>query len=465
MNRGNLSRRGFMQRSLATMVGAGLPLWAAREVFEHEVRAAEQDSKPASSLDKLRIGLVGCGGQGRGIMRQAMGDPNVEVVAVCDVDRRRREETIARDLKGSKEVKSYEDYRELCDRKDINVVLIGTPDHWHTLVAIDAMRKGKDVYCEKPLTLTIAEGKALVKVAKATKAIFQVGSQQRSDARFRHACELARNGRLGKIKTIETWIGANPRSPTVPVAEIPEGFNWDFWLGPTPKTEFRYLEKNGQKYSNNHYEFRWWYAYSGGKLTDWGAHHNDIAQWALGMDESGPIEVVSKGEKPSSEPHSYDCHPTFEVTYTYANGTKVICKSKENGVRIEGEDGKWIFVSRSLISASDQAEKPVAGRKGVPGKRGGPSKILDEPLAKDATRLYVSTNHMRNFLEGVRTRKPCICTAEIGHRSVSVCHMGAISLRLGEKKLTWDPVKEEFGEPEANEMLSRPYRGEWKLEA
>jgi predicted dehydrogenase len=453
MEKGNLSRRGFMQRSLGALTAAGLPIWAAREVFENEVRAAEDEKKPVAAGDRIVIGLIGCGGQGRGDMRVAMNDKRVDIAAVCDVDRNHREETIARDLKGSSDVRAYEDFRQLLENRDINAVIIGTPDHWHTLPAIHAMRQRKDVYCEKPLTLTVAEGRALVKVANETKAIFQVGSQQRSDGRFRHACELARNGRLGKITTIETRIGDNPIAGPFKTSPVPDGLNWDFWLGQTPKVD--YVKERC------HANFRWWYEYSGGKMTDWGAHHNDIAQWALGMDDGGPIAVEAEGDEPSKVPNSYNCHPHFKVTYTYPSGAKVICSSRgENGVRMEGEDGKWIFVSRGLIEASDQAARPKRGRGG---RRGGPSKILDEPLSKDATRLYVSANHMRNFLDGVRTRKPCICPASIGHHSVTVCHIGVICLRLGGKKLRFDPVKQKFDNEEANRMLSREIRGEWKL--
>jgi predicted dehydrogenase len=436
MDRGNLSRRGFFQRSLAAMAAAGLPAWYARE----EVAAAEEKAaakKPVAAGDKLVMGLIGCGGQGNGIMRRALQDKGVVCVAVCDVDKSHRDKTAKEMGKG---VKAYEDFRELLDNKDINAVCIGTPDHWHTLVSIDAMRKGKDVYCEKPLTLTIAEGIALVKVAKDTKRTFQVGTQQRSEGPFRLACELVRNNRLGKIKTIETWIGANPTGGPFKVEPVPEGLNWDFWLGTTPRVD--YVKQRC------HYEFRWWYEYSGGKMTDWGAHHNDIAQWALDMDKSGPTEVESEGAKPSDKPNSYNCHPTFKVTYTYPGGTKLICSSKENGVRFTGEDGKWLFVSRSKIEASDP-------------------KIIKEELPKDATRLYhVRGNHMANFLECVRKGKEPICPAEVGHRSVSVCHIGVISLRLGGRKLTWDPKKERFvDDDEANKMLSRPFRGDWKLEA
>src|SRR5439155_16683729 len=251
--------------------------------------------------------------------------------------------------------------------RDIQAVTIGTPDHWHALVAIAAMRAGKDVYCEKPLTLTLDEGKALVRTARETNRILQTGSQQRSDARFRLACELVRNNRIGTVRRVSTFIGDNPRGGPFMVERPPEGLNWDFWLGPTPRVE--YVKQRC------HYEFRWWYDYSGGKMTDWGAHHNDIAQWALGMDDSGPIAVYGSGEAPDRRPNCYNCHPTFEAVYTYGNGrdgaagTQLVCRPQpadnwvgrdlregrggrvDNGVLFEGEDNKWIFVSRSMIRA------------------------------------------------------------------------------------------------------------------
>ncbi len=435
MERGNLSRRGFLRRSLAALAAAGLPAWYARETFAARQRETAARARRADANSRIVLGAIGCGGQGTHIMNEARQDKNVQVVAVCDVDATHRK-TIAK--KVGNDCKDFEDFRQLLDNGDINAVTVGTPDHWHTLIAIAAMKKGKDVYCEKPLTLTIAEGKALAKVAKETGRIFQVGSQQRSDARFRLACELVRNGRLGKVKTVETWIGSNPKGGPFKVSQPPPELNWDFWQGQTPNVD--YVRERC------HYQFRWWYEYSGGKMTDWGAHHNDIAQWGLGMDGNGPVAIEAEGEKPSADPHSYNCHPTFKVTYTYANGTKLVCTSKENGVRFEGEDGKWIFVSRGEIKASDQ-------------------KLLDEPLPPDAVRLYVSNHHMGNFLEGVRTRKQTVCPAEVGHRSVSVCHLGVIALRSG-KKLKWDPVQEVFvGDEEANKWLSRPMRAPWKLEA
>lgn len=436
MERGNLSRRGFMQRSLAAMAATGVPAWFGREVLAEEEAAKNKAAAPSS---RINIGLIACGSRMGQLVRGDLRPfrKQVEIVACCDVDRGRRE-SMAKRI--GKECKSYEDYRELLEHKGIDAVLIATPDHWHTLPVIAALRKKKDVYCEKPLTLTIEEGKGLVKVAKDTGQIFQVGSQQRSayGGKFRLACELVRNGRIGKLKTIRTLVGKNPVGGPFPVAPVPDGLNWDFWLGQTPKVP--YVAKRC------HYQFRWWYEYSGGKMTDWGAHHNDIAQWALDMDKSGPVAVKSKGTDPSKKPNSYNCHPTFEITYTYDNGVELICNSDSNGVKFEGEDGKWIFVSRGKLDASDK-------------------KLLDSKLPPDAVRLYKSTNHMGNFLEGVRTRKPCICPAEVGHRSVSVCHLGVISLRMGYKDLKWDPAKEEFvGNEDANKMLSRTMRAPWKLD-
>jgi predicted dehydrogenase len=460
MERGNLSRRGFLQRSLAGLAAAGLPLWYAREV----VAADEAKKAGEKNGDRIVMGAVGIGSpqsRGRAIMNDAMGQKGVEYVAVCDVDGRHRTRAVE-DVKKAAEshkkpaadVTAYKDFRELLDRKDIGAVTIATPDQWHVLVAIDALRKGKDVYCEKPLTLTIAEGIALRKVVKETGRVFQVGSQQRSDGRFRLACELVRNGRIGKIKTVETRIGANPTSPPLPKVDPPKELDWDLWLGPTPLVDYVELttgeDNKKHTFTRCHYEFRWWYEYSGGKMTDWGAHHNDIAQWGLGMDESGPVAVEAEGDAPAQEPNRYNCHPNFKVTYTYASGTRLVCTSGgENGVKFVGEDDKWIFVDRGKIVASDGDAKT--------------SKLLTEPLPQDAVRLYHSDNHMGNFIECVRSRKPTICTAEVGHRSVTVCHLGVIALRSG-KKLKWDPAKEEFvGDADANKWLSREMRSPWKL--
>jgi predicted dehydrogenase len=443
MEKGNLSRRGFLQHSLATLTAAGLPAWYASEVVAAD-EAKKGEKTPSSPNEQILMGAIGIGSpqsRGKAIYNDARkAKSGVRYVAACDVDSRHLATALEMMKKdGFADAKGHKDYRELLDNKDIQAVTIATPDQWHTLVASEALRKGKDVYCEKPLTLTIAEGQYLTKLAKETGRVFQVGSQQRSDSRFRLACELVRNGRVGKVKLVETRIGGIDPAAVGPFKKepVPQGLDWDFWLGPAPKVD--YIPQRC------HYEFRWWYDYSGGKMTDWGAHHNDIAQWGLGMDGSGPVEVEALGYV-DPRPDCYNVHTDFIVRYRYANGTELLCTSGgENGIRFVGEDGRWIFVSRSTIKASSDH-------------------LLKEPLPSDATRLYVSRNHMGNFLECLRTRKPTICPAEVGFRSVTVCHIGVIALRTG-KKHKWDPVAERFDDEQANSMLSRPMRGPWKLEA
>jgi len=471
MTRGNLSRRGFVGTSLALMGAYGLPNWYAQQSFA----ASQEKETDKKSADAIRIGVVGIGSpnsRGRDVFNDFHNQKSYKIrgVAVCDVDNNHvgRAATLLQN-KGYKEVTTYHDYRDLNDRKDIDAVIVATPDQWHALVAIDAMKKGKDVYCEKPLTLTIEEALAMQQVAEKTGRVVATGSQQRSDSRFRLACELVRNGRLGKIDTIECRIGNNPVSGPIPVAKVPEGFDYDMWLGPCPMAEF---VDNGKE-TRCHYQFRWWYEYSGGKMTDWGAHHLDIAQWALGRDGSGPIAVeVLRATAPSTDPNAYNTHPDFHVQYMYDNGTKVIAMSgggtgphrlvdkdgnvgkrkngeeiqigpDENGVLFNGENGK-LFVSRGTILASE-------------------AKLLSEPLPTSATKLEVSPHHQANFLECVKSRKKPICTVEVGVSSVIVCHIGVIAMRLG-KKLKWDHAKSRFDVSEANAMLSRPMREPWKLE-
>ena len=436
MNPSSLSRRGFLERSVGGLVAAGLPIWYAQQVLAEQQEKAASAPKRIGPNDQIVMGAIGVGGQGTGIMKAAMKQAGVKFVAVCDVDDERRDK--AAGVVGG-DCAKYHDFRELLDRKDLDAVTIGTVDHWHALTSIAAMKSGRDVYCEKPLALTIAEGQAMYQASRKYDRIFQTGSQQRSDARYRLACELVRNGRIGKVHTVEARIGDNPVGGPFQTAVVPKGLDWDFWQGPTP--EVPYVKERC------HYEFRWWYEYSGGKLTDWGAHHNDIAQWGLGTDETGPVYITATGVTPSDKPNSYNCHPHFAVTYTYADGTNLVTTSDgENGNRFIGDKG-WIFVSRSRIEASDP-------------------KLISEPLPADATKLYVSENHMGNFMDGIRTRKRTICDVAIGHRSASVCHLGAIALRLG-IPLEWNPAEEKFvgyGADKGNKLVSREMRSPWKLE-
>lgn len=434
------------RRKLITSVATGVALTSLPDWFTARGEAAELElqadrPKRIGPNDKIRIGLIGAGGS-KGGFRQGLGDarniasqPGVECVAVCDVDLKHCQEA-SEVFEGSKK---YTDFRYLIDRKDIDAVVIGTPDHWHAVIAGMAIRKGKDVYCEKPMTLTIGEGQDLVKLGKEFGTVWQTGSQQRSDARFRLACELVRNGRLGKIKTVTAHLPGGSRGSNFPIEDVPDDFLFDMWLGPAPETP--YIRER------THGSFRHWFDYSGGMMTDWGAHHLDISQWGLGMDKSGPVKIKTVGtaQPPDPEKRSYEAFLTYTVTYTYANGIELIATDKgENGVTFEGEDGKWIFVSRGTIKASDP-------------------KLLTDPLPKNAERLYVSDHHHRNFVDGVRSRVQPICNVEVGHRSASVCHLGNLSLRLG-RELNWDPKKEQFtNDAEANGMRRRVMRGGWSV--
>jgi predicted dehydrogenase len=460
MTQGNLSRRGFLDRSTTAMLAAGIPAWFAREsLAQDQERKAADARKKIGPNDEILIGLIGSGGQGTYDTRVALKQPGVRLVAVCDVDSNRTTSSlqdIAKDLNRGgankfkpDDVTKYNDYRELVSRPDLNAVIIGTVDHWHALTSIAAMKAGLDVYCEKPLALTIAEGRAMVQAARKYDRVFQTGNMQRSDSVYRLACELVRNGRFGDIHTVEARIGENPKGGPFKESDVPPGLDWDFWKGPT--ADVSYIKERC------HYEFRWWYEYSGGKLTDWGAHHNDIAQWGLGKDDTGPVSASAVGSdfgKDFDPTHEYNCHHHFTVTYEYADGTRLVTTSEgENGNRFLGEDG-WIFVNRSRIEASDP-------------------KLLKKPLGPGDFRLYntgstrrSNDNHMANFLECIRTRQLPICDVEIGHRSANVCHIGTAALRIG-RPLKWDPVAEQFvgtDADKANAMVSREYRSPWKLE-
>jgi len=367
-----------------------------------------------------------------------------DIVAVCDVDKNRLEATRAL-FKGAK---SYNDYRKVCNLPEVDVIINATPDHWHTLVNLRAVRSGKDVYSEKPLTLTIDEGKHLVAAVKQTGRIFQTGSQQRSDKTFRLACELVRNGRLGKIQRVKVWLPMGLHEGPFSPQPVPAELNWDFWQGQTQTTA--YMPERC------HVKFRYWWDYSGGTMTDWGAHHNDIALWGLGRDRSGPVSIEGV-QTVAPIPDGYTAASQYRVKYVYEDGVEHFCTStsangwagavvgkpkegeKLHGVQFEGEDG-WLYVSRGgKLEASEPS-------------------LIETPLPTDAKRLYVSDDHMGNFFDCVKSRKPPICEAEIGHRSVSVCHLGVIAIRLG-RKLEWDPNSETFkNDSEATGMLAREMR-------
>jgi myo-inositol 2-dehydrogenase/D-chiro-inositol 1-dehydrogenase len=342
------------------------------------------------------------------------------------------------------------DYRRLLDDPRISVILIATPDHWHAKMLIDAVHAGKDVYCEKPLTLTIDEGKEIRKAVAATGRIVQVGSWHRSDHQFRLAVEMVRQGRLGRLEKVDVVIGKNPTGGPFATRPVPQNLDWNLWQGQTP--DVPYVPERA------HYTFRWWQAYSGGKLTDWGAHHIDIARWAIG---SEPVEIEGRARYPDT-PGGYDVPVEFSVRYRFANGVELnVADQGRNGILFTGSEGR-IFVNRGVV-----AGKPV-------------DELRDRPLPREAFTLYdfdnrlrpertgkieAIVNHMGNFFDCVAARRQPIADVEAGHRSVSACHLGNISCLLG-RKLTWDPAAERFvGDAEADTMLSRPQRPGFEAKA
>ncbi|HZW33560.1 MAG TPA: Gfo/Idh/MocA family oxidoreductase [Isosphaeraceae bacterium] len=405
-----------------------------------------------SKNDRPRLGLIGAGGQGSGDARGAsrFGD----FLAVCDVDQRHAERARNDDRIGKKKADVYEDYRKLLDRRDIDAVIIGTPDHWHTKICIDALRAGKDVYCEKPLTLTIDEGKKLGQVVKETGRVVQVGTQQRSDHNrvFLLAVAMVRAGRIGKIRKVTAAIGGGPSGGPFRAAKPPAELNWDLWLGQAPKVEYRK--------ERCHAEFRWWYEYSGGKLTDWGAHHVDIGQWGIGMENSGPhtLEVIKgvlpvefKGGYPTVDDR-YNTATTFLVRATFANDVVMdIRHDTENGVTFQGSSGR-IFVTRDRIDLSGGAVDALY-KNPVP-----------ESLLKELRKGKRVDGHMANFFECARDRAVPVADVWSHHRSLTTCHLANIAIRLARHKLHWDPAKEEIvGDSEANAWQSRPQRAGYEI--
>ena len=434
----HISRRNFLKTYCLSAAGAGLPTW----FVERELLAAPADTKIPAPNDRPGIALVGCGGMGRA--DAGLASRFGEIVAVCDVDQKHAEDAAKQFTKDGKAPVKCNDFRKVMERSDVHVVITGTPDHWHTLVNLAATKAGKDVYGEKPLTLTIDEGRHLVTAVREHKTVLQTGTQQRSDPRFRLACELVRNGRIGKVKEIIVWLPAGLREGPFKATPVPTELNWDFWLGQAPQVD--YVPERC------HLKFRYWYDYSGGTMTDWGAHHNDIALWAINL--PGPVGVEGKALA-QPIPGGYTAISEYDVTFTYATGLIHSARTtkadnifggvedpqgQHNGVRFEGTEG-WIWVNRTTLRASDKA-------------------LIDTPLPAGSQRLYTSNDHMGNFFECVRTRKPPICEAEVGHRSATICHLGAIALRTG-LKLKWDPASERFegdNADTANAYVSRGMR-------
>lgn len=434
MSDSSLSRRRFVASTLLS--GSLLGSLSLSGLSATQIVSA--DEKPTRKVERLGIGSIGLRYQGSVIANKAQlyGD----IVAVCDVDRNVRDQ--AKAAFGSTP-HSSEDYQDLLARKDVDVVTIGSPDHWHTQMVIDACRAGKDVYCEKPLTLTIDEGKLLRDVVQETGRVVQVGSWQRSDDRFRLAVEMVRAGRIGKLQKVEVVLGKNAISDSFIPRDPPAHLNWNLWQGQTP--DVPYIEER------SHYTFRWWYEYSGGQMTDWGAHHIDIAQWAI---DSYPVEVNGTGVMPRVA-NGYNVAIDFNVTYRYANGVTMTVKDTgSNGILFTGDAGR-LYVNRGRITGA-----PVEALATNPLAREDWKVYADDNLQRPARagKLDAIINHMGNFFDCVQSRRTPISDVESQHRSVSTCHMGNISMRLG-RPLKWNADKETFvDDAEANSMRQREQR-------
>lgn len=416
--------------------------------------------------DRPKFATIGLRNQGWTITSKTI--PFADFVALADVDAGILEDNVAKvEKKQGKKPDSYKDYRKVLDRNDIDAVMIATPDHWHTKIAIEAMYAGKDVYCEKPLTLTIAEGKLIEKVVKETGKVFQVGTMQRSecDSRFLQAIAMIRDGRIGKVQKVTCGINGMTGSPEIPVAEVPSGLDWDFWLGPAEKVDYRALPEMRKGYgggvplySNGHYSFRNWHEYSGGKLTDWGAHHVDIACWALGASDSGPSKVTPLEYELACEYKDgnpvvhdrYNVATKFKIQADMPNDVEMIITSEgDNGILFEGTEGRF-FVNRGKIVG-----KPVEDLK-------------EKPLADDAIELVyggkVPANHSVNFIECMDSRKQPVSDVWSHNRMLEVCHLSNIAMRLG-RPLNWDADKREVvGDDQANSFLSRESRKGYEIQ-
>ncbi|MFZ5829935.1 MAG: Gfo/Idh/MocA family protein [Planctomycetota bacterium] len=434
----DLDRRGFLRRSLAVApLAAAAPYW-------HSQPACAQGNPD----DRPGIALIGAGPQGSALAQEAV--RFARILACADVDQARGEAFATRQLEKCEVVS---DYRHLLDRTDIDAVIIATPDHWHAKIAIEAMHAGKDIYCEKPLSLTIDEGKQVCRVARETKRVVQMGTQQRSSTRFLAAVALARSGRLGSRVTAVCTIGTGPAGGPFQSSQPSKTLNWDMWLGQAPRVPFTRERCHGY--------FRWWLEYSGGKLTDWGAHHVDIAQWAIGCEDTGPIDVEGVGKFPAlpedfdpaeffagrvTLPNSYNTATTFNVTMKFANGSSIrVRHGDQNGIWLRGGKSQ-IFVNRGEISG-ELIESLTAADK--------------RELYQQIGKLYkgkAPTSHMANFFECVRDRTEPVADVFSHHRHISSCHLANIAMLL-KRKLAWDPHAESFiGDDQATRLLSRPQR-------
>jgi predicted dehydrogenase len=444
----NLSRRQFLKTTGVSAAALGFP-----SIIPARVLGADAPSR------LLQIAQIGCGR-----IAQEMDLPGVlkhpklaRLVAVADYDsrraelaRRKIEDSYEKSLSQAVAVQAYGDYREIIARKDIDAVMISTPDHWHAQPVVEAALAGKDIYVQKPLSMTIAEGRLVSDVVRAQKRVLQVGSQQRSTAQFHRACELARNGAIGRLKSVQIGLPMDPAGGNATEMPVPATLNFDAWLGRTPKAPYTEDRVHPQSADpKKQFGRPGWLrlnAYTCGMITGWGSHHVDIAHWGMGTEYTGPIAVEARAAWPGTDSF-WDVHGKYSVKLTYANGvTTTISDELPNGVRFEGEGG-WIWVSRGSTTSAKALNSSDP-------------KLLQLSEADLKTRLHRSPgwDHHLDWLQAVRERNEAVTNAETGHRSCAACLVSWIGMKLA-RPLKWDPEKEQFNDDEANRMLHRPERG------
>lgn len=459
-NQAGISRRAFLENSIKATLAtsfawSGLPTIVPSSVF----------GKNAPS-NRINIGAIGNGRISRthdmpGVWKY----DNARIIGVCDLDLNRVADAkklvndyyskkLAKDYKG---VKTYQNYHELLQNKDIDAVLISTPDHWHSLIGVDAARAGKHIYMQKPASLTIAEGRALSNVVKKTGVIFQIGSQQRSSPQFRYAAELVRNGRIGQLKTVYVGLPGDPSGDEEKEMPIPKGFDYDMWLGSTPSVY--YTEK--RVHPQVGYDRPGWLRceqFGAGMITGWGAHHIDSAHWGMNKELSGPVEVWGKAEFPKSG--LWNVHGIFTTEALYDDGVKMVVSNElPNGVKFEGTEG-WIFVTRGAYRAT--SSDPIDPKAPKALEASNPS-ILTSVIGPNEIHLPISEDHHGNWLESIKSKKQPIAPVEVAHRACSTCLVHHIAMKL-DRKVYWDPTKEKFkNDAEANAMLSRPQRAKYAI--
>lgn len=442
------NRRDFIRKSATAVAGM---------IIVPQIIPASAFGKngTVAPSDRILMGGIGIGGMGTGDMKNFLSKKEVQYVAVCDIDKSHRDKAVDLVNKqyGNENARSYNYFKEFLEREKLDAIHIALPDHWHSIPSIEAAKKGLDIYGQKPFARSIKEGRAMVDAVEKHNIIWQTGSQQRSEERFRRACELVRNGKIGNIHRVEVGLPNGGHSKGMPAIQpVPEGVDWEMWLGSAPQVPYRGIM---------HGNWRWILDYSGGQLTDWAGHHIDIAHWGLDLERTGPVEV--EGEGIYNKNDIYNVPNEYDIHYTYANGIKLRVANMKKFLKRSGKgwgdrkddwalgmgtvwygDEGWLQVNRSGI----WAENP---------------KVLNIEIGANEIHLYNSKNHHQNFLDCVKSREQVIAPAEVGHRSISVALLGEIAMTTGDK-LKWDPNSETFtNSDEANKLLMRQMRKPWTL--